>query len=1438
MGRKKMYGLELLLVIGATLGVVMCSTGEHNSMNVFAWLIWWRIVVGIGVGADYPLSAVITSEFAPTRHRARMMAAVFFMQPLGQISGNVVSLLVVLGVRGQHGPDTIKEVDRIWRWVIGVGILPGLFAVVFRVAIPETPRYILDIEDDPIKAEFDAANLFGESPADIELESHDWGSQVADLQSPNEPRIFSDTRTLTENSVSWVVGPSNAPPLKWGKEDAYRYFWLEGNWRTLAGTCLCWFFMDFGYYGISLSSPQFLAKTWGALHVANNSSAPIWLINDAPNASVYNMFMDTSVHALVILNVGSFIGGLLLILLANHVNRTSLQKYGFLVLAALFIAMGSMFAAVQKTGAVAIVLYVICQIAFNLGPNGTTFMIPAEVFPTRYRSSCHGISAGAGKLGSILVQIFSAYVKFSGSSPFRADTKRYGQILLVFSVFMIAGAVITHFWIPDTQYKGRKEKSLEVLATGRAGLVAMNRESMRMGRTPSYFGGSAGDIWDGTHQALSSHLDWMNVVAWHALRVLPRASPRATCRLIAGRRYPLPIRSFHRSAIAYRDPRDPDSRSPAPRQDDDSIAPPEPTAAEVTELDDQPETEVQREKNNYGSAARRSMRNKKPKEIPPIIFPDWFLAKNVKSRDSLSQKGTSLGIYEENSADDSAVDPFNGKSQKQTEFRYLLPKNLWLEILATTKASLDLPPSRYADDFLAEKHNLLLQCPHDGGTFFLDAVTESVARSVGADLVRIDAQDIAEIGGDYIGERPGAESIRSLGYDAYRSRQDFRETEDIEEDDEEFSLEDEDDEPTSRSPGRPAISKFSAIPIGTITGSLEDFLKSANKPGRGSGDWKPQKTRYRGLASGDWDDMKLSALIETWVDACQLKRTPGSVEVHSVLGADPSKKLIIAVRDFKEVFDTSQGAIILSRLVDIVQRRRKEGQSVIIIGSISSEALMPSFSKSGIKSLQGEYEDGVGRTIVVPPGKYASNIDKYNEDDKQRLRLINTRHLRDMLRRLGYDVERHNSAIDQLDLRLDTSQTFASGLEEYVWPFNHVHRVAATALGLLKPDEALTQATLQEALLLLDSSDQEKFEMAAEERERMKEPEEKPTTGKDTEEKMKKLRKSCNKHEKKLLGGVVNPEHLHTTFADVQTSPQTVEALRTLTSLSLVRPEAFTYGVLSTDKIPGLLLYGPPGTGKTLLAKAVAKESGATVLEVSGSEVYDMYVGEGEKNVKAIFTLAKKLSPCVVFIDEADAIFGSRGGNASRTSHRELINQFLREWDGMNDLSAFIMVATNRPFDLDDAVLRRLPRRLLIDLPVEKDREAILKIHLRDESLDSSVILSELAAQTPLYSGSDLKNLSVAAALACVREENDVAAQHQGSEAYQYPEKRVLAKRHFEQAMDEISASISEDMSSLSAIKKFDEKYGDRRGRRKKSAAWGFATALESEKTETGRVRN
>ncbi|OJK03980.1 hypothetical protein ASPACDRAFT_75500 [Aspergillus aculeatus ATCC 16872] len=499
-GRKKMYGLELILMITSTLGVVMASRGENGSMSVYAWLLWWRIIVGTGVGADYPLSAVITSEFAPTKHRARMMASVFFMQPLGQIAGNIIAIIIITVSRKQGNADLTRTVDIMWRWVIGIGVIPGAIATLFRFVIPESPRFVLEIDDDPVQAEFDATTLFDDfhasSPSTLTGSSPS-GGDFASWHNFSIPGISLTTITAGENDEDdddheTQRSPSQTEILQpatlnshWHltRRDIRQYFWIEGNWRTLAATSLAWFFLDFSFYGISLSSPQFLAKTWGSLHL--DSSAPYWKTDDRPGASVYNMLLASSTHALVILNSGSFLGGILLIMLIHKLDRTALQKYMFLALAALFIALGTMYITVHQEGASAITLYIIGQTFFNFGPNATTYIIPAEIFPTRYRATCHGISAGAGKLGSILVQVFSAYYNF-GTGEGDGPTIRHGWILILFSVCMILGAAVTHFWIPPVQrgatsssdssasssrgklWGGRTE-TLETLALGRCG---------------------------------------------------------------------------------------------------------------------------------------------------------------------------------------------------------------------------------------------------------------------------------------------------------------------------------------------------------------------------------------------------------------------------------------------------------------------------------------------------------------------------------------------------------------------------------------------------------------------------------------------------------------------------------------------------------------------------------------------------------------------------------------------------------------------------------------------------------------------------------------------------------------------------------------------------------------------------------------------------------
>lgn len=580
--------------------------------------------------------------------------------------------------------------------------------------------------------------------------------------------------------------------------------------------------------------------------------------------------------------------------------------------------------------------------------------------------------------------------------------------------------------------------------------------------------------------------------------------------------------------------------------------------------------------------------------------------------------------------------------------------------------------------------------------------------------------------------------------------------------------------------------------------------------------------------------------------ASSLILEPSNTESTYVSSNEDTKRTIVHVRDLRDIANSRVGDGIIRRLVSVVQKRRRAGQQIVIVGSSCHEPL-------SFVPISRALDDFI--TVSVPAVFRMSKHDQVKfrpsppmnnnatTASNSRILEINLRHIQRMLRSLrpGHTI----------DLFTETAQRHLSFgddvLGKKVMSFEMIQRIVLTAIGLSEVHAVAehinashvglaTMITRQAAQTERDWTDYQRVKGSQGPPADLNIDSDAAGTILKKPSAIETMKKELNQHETRLLPGVVNAENIKAGFGQVHAPPETIEALKTLTSLSLLRPDAFKYGVLAADRLPGLMLYGPPGTGKTLLAKAVAKESGSTVLEISGAQIYEKYVGEGEKMVRAVFSLAKKLSPCIVFIDEADAIFGSRSNAGNRNTHREIINQFLREWDGMDMHNVFIMVASNRPFDLDDAVLRRLPRRLLVDLPVAKDRESILKIHLHDEVLDETVDLQKLAIDTPLYSGSDLKNLCVSAALACVREENELVESKKDDKDFVLPVKRTLFSRHFEKAVKEISASISEDMGSLTAIRKFDEQYGDRRSRRKKTS-YGFGIGDVEVDEEAARVR-
>ena len=213
-----------------------------------------------------------------------------------------------------------------------------------------------------------------------------------------------------------------------------------------------------------------------------------------------------------------------------------------------------------------------------------------------------------------------------------------------------------------------------------------------------------------------------------------------------------------------------------------------------------------------------------------------------------------------------------------------------------------------------------------------------------------------------------------------------------------------------------------------------------------------------------------------------------------------------------------------------------------------------------------------------------------------------------------------------------------------------------------------------------------------------------------------------------------------------------------------------------------MLLYGPPGTGKTMLAKALAKESNACFINVRAAALQSKWFGDAQKLVTAVFTLAWKIQPCIIFIDEIDSFLGTRKSN-EHEAVTSMKTEFMSLWDGFitdNDARVMVLAATNRPWDIDEAILRRLPRAFEVPLPDARQRHRILSVLLRGEDVDETLwahdyeepdaddeaagscsVLSEVAEATEGYSGSDLQDLCKQAALLPIHdllEEEEAAA--------------------------------------------------------------------------------
>ncbi|XP_076903132.1 uncharacterized protein LOC143558105 [Bidens hawaiensis] len=322
-----------------------------------------------------------------------------------------------------------------------------------------------------------------------------------------------------------------------------------------------------------------------------------------------------------------------------------------------------------------------------------------------------------------------------------------------------------------------------------------------------------------------------------------------------------------------------------------------------------------------------------------------------------------------------------------------------------------------------------------------------------------------------------------------------------------------------------------------------------------------------------------------------------------------------------------------------------------------------------------------------------------------------------------------------------------------------------------------------------------------------------------------------NEFEKRLLGDVIPPSDIGVTFDDIGALEKVKDTLKELVMLPLQRPELFCKGQL-TKPCKGILLFGPPGTGKTMLAKAVATEAGANFINISMSSITSKWFGEGEKYVKAVFTLASKISPSVVFVDEVDSMLGRRENPGEHEAMRKMKNEFMVNWDGLRTKDTervLVLAATNRPFDLDEAVIRRLPRRLMVNLPDAPNRAKILKVILAKEDLSPDVDLDAVANMTEGYSGSDLKNLCVTAAHRPIREiiekekKEHAAAIADGKPAPALSESSDIRPLNFDDfkfAHEQVCASVSSESVNMNELVQWNELYGEGGSRRKKALSY------------------
>ncbi|KAJ2258998.1 hypothetical protein GGI13_000238 [Coemansia sp. RSA 455] len=415
-GRTTVYSAGLMIAIVTTIASAF-SSSMVKGFNVFIVLFIWRVLLGFGIGSDYPLTATIVSEYASVHNRGKLIAAVFSCQGFGNVMAPIVGIIVTSCFKSSIDTDVLN-LDYVWRIILGIGCVPGVATLYWRLTMEDSKRFQLETakaaaataDEEMLREKLLAKQQYAEGRG-IEA------SSVA--HTPAEP-----TETFT-------------PTIRRAKTFT-QYFSEWRHLKVLLGTSIAWFALDVAFYGINLNSSIVIDAIGFAGDIKNDKPSKFIIRNCLGN---------------IIINLlGSVPGYWIAVFTIERLGRIKIQLMGFAALTVLYIVLGFAYHQIlDKSVAGFIVLFTCAQLFQNFGPNVTTFVIPGEVFPTRFRSTAHGISAAMGKLGAIVAQGGFMQLKDIGGKNAFID-----RLLQIFALFMLIGFFVT-FWIPESKGKTLEE---------------------------------------------------------------------------------------------------------------------------------------------------------------------------------------------------------------------------------------------------------------------------------------------------------------------------------------------------------------------------------------------------------------------------------------------------------------------------------------------------------------------------------------------------------------------------------------------------------------------------------------------------------------------------------------------------------------------------------------------------------------------------------------------------------------------------------------------------------------------------------------------------------------------------------------------------------------------------------------------------------------------